>query len=213
MDGLLIDSEPLWKEAEKAVFASIGVDLTLPMMRETVGFKVLEVVRYWHRRFLWDLDMYSVESIATRIVDRMITLISEKWEGKRWYLSTIEYARTKGLKIAINSASDYVLIDAVMKRLDIASHIDIIHSWQDEEYGKPHPGWYISTCRKLGLDPSECFVFEDSLNGILSAKSARLKCIGVPEEENHSNPKFAIADILLRSLDEFDDERFALLEQ
>lgn len=78
MDGLLIDSEPLWKEAEKAVFASIGVDLTLPMMRETVGFKVLEVVRYWHRRFLWDLDMYSVESIATRIVDRMITLISEK---------------------------------------------------------------------------------------------------------------------------------------
>lgn len=78
MDGLLIDSEPLWKEAEKSIFASIEVDLTLPMMRETVGYKVLEVVRYWHRRFLWDLGMYSVESIAARIVDRMIELISEK---------------------------------------------------------------------------------------------------------------------------------------
>lgn len=60
------------------MFASIGVDLTIPMMRETVGFKVLEVVRYWHRRFLWDLDTYSVESIATRIVERMKELISEK---------------------------------------------------------------------------------------------------------------------------------------
>lgn len=78
MDGLLIDSEPLWKEAEKSILASIGVDLTLPMMRETVGYKVLEVVRYWHRRFLWDLDTYSVESVAARIVDRMIELISEK---------------------------------------------------------------------------------------------------------------------------------------
>ena len=75
MDGLLIDSEPLWKEAEKAVFASIGVDLTLPMMRETVGFKVLEVVRYWHRRFLWDIDTHSIESVAARIVDCMIILI------------------------------------------------------------------------------------------------------------------------------------------
>jgi mannitol-1-/sugar-/sorbitol-6-/2-deoxyglucose-6-phosphatase len=80
----------------------------------------------------------------------------------------------------------------------------VIHSGQDEPYGKPHPGGYIRTAEKLGLHPTECVVFEDSLNGVLSAKAARMKCIAVPEYENIGNPKFAIADKIVSSLSEVD---------
>jgi sugar-phosphatase len=76
MDGLLIDSEPLWKKSEKAVFGSLGLDLTLPMMRETTGFKNIDTVRHWHRKFPWNTTDHPIEMVERRIVERMIDLIS-----------------------------------------------------------------------------------------------------------------------------------------
>jgi mannitol-1-/sugar-/sorbitol-6-/2-deoxyglucose-6-phosphatase len=76
----------------------------------------------------------------------------------------MQYLRDQGFKIAIHSSSDYDLITAVMEKLQIGAYIDIVHSGQDEAYGKPHPGGYITTCQKLGLEPNQCIAFEDSLN-------------------------------------------------
>ena len=120
----------------------------------------------------------------------------------------MHYMQNKWLPIAINSASDYSLIQVVIDKLELTKYITIIHSGQEEEYGKPHPGGYINTSIKLGVQPDECLVFEDSLNGVLSAKSARMKCVAIPEEHNKDNPKFSIADIKLSSLDQFNDDIF-----
>ena len=61
----------------------------------------------------------------------------------------MEYMQRKDYKIAINSASDYRLIDTVIERLSLQSYIHAIHSGEDEKYGKPHPGGYISAYQKL----------------------------------------------------------------
>lgn len=205
MDGLLIDSEPLWKEAEKEVFASVWVHLTHDMMRETTGLNVSEVVKYWQRHFPENIVPENRDILAHAITQKMRELITQKWVGMTGYKNILDFMKAQGLTIAINSSSDYSLIDAVIDRLKIREYVETVHSGQDEPYGKPHPGWYISTAKKLWIEPSECLVFEDSLNGIISAKSARMKCVAVPEKENFTNPKFAIADAILDSLEEFDD--------
>lgn len=205
MDGLLIDSEPFWKEAEQEVFASLWVRLTLPMMRETTWLKNIDTVRYWYQRFPWDLDTQSIESVAIRIVSIVIRLVKERGQGMSWYLSIMQYLRDQGFKIAIHSSSDYDIITAVMEKLQIGAYIDIVHSGQDETYGKPHPGGYITTCQKLGLEPNQCIAFEDSLNWVISVKAAKIKCVAIPEPESYTNQKFSIADMILNSLDEFDE--------
>jgi len=211
MDGLLIDSEPFWKIAEKKIFSQVWLNLTQDMMSQTVWLKVIEVVEYWFQRFPWDIEKYSKILIAERIVDEVIVLVWEQWVWKRWYLEAIQFFHKKGWKIWLNSASDYRLIEAVLDVLGIRKYFHAIHSWQDEEYGKPHPGWYIHTAEKLWVHPSECLVFEDSLNWVLSAKSARMKCVAVPEEHNIWNQKFSIADSIIRSLDQFDEEKLQQL--
>lgn len=208
MDGLLIDSEPLWKDAERQIFKKVNIDLDFNMMNQTVWLKVSEVVQYWYDRFPWDSQKTPLDSLWQEIVSEMIRWIKEKWKEKKGVQYIMDYMQNKWLPIAINSASDYVLIQTVIEKLEISNYIAIIHSGQDEEYGKPHPGGYINTSRKLGIRPDECLVFEDSFNGVLSAKSARMKCVAIPEEHNNDNPKFLIADIKLSSLDQFNDDIF-----
>lgn len=208
MDGLLIDSELFWKISEKKIFSQVWLNLSHDMMLQTTGLKVIEVVEYWFQRLPWDIGRYPKNTIAEQIVDEMIMLIQEQWRWKRWYLEIIQFFHQKGLKIWLNSASDYRLIESVLGVLDVRKYFEVVHSWQEEEYGKPHPGWYIHTAEKLWVHPSDCLVFEDSLNWVLSAKSARMKCIAVPEEHNIWNLKFLIADSVIGSLDEFDEVQF-----
>ena len=67
-------------------------------------------------------------------------------------------------------------------------------------YGKPHPGIYLTSASKLGVAVTQCVALEDSLTGVLAAKSARMKCIAIPDDSSFSSPKFAIADVVLKSL-------------
>ena len=64
----------------------------------------------------------------------------------------------------------------------------------------------MTTANKLNVSPSECLALEDSLNGVLAAKAAQMKCIAIPELLQYDNPKFAIADTILKSLAEFNDD-------
>lgn len=204
MDWLLIDSEPFWKESEKKVFAQVWIHLSHEMMNQTVWLKVIEVVEFWFSRFPWDESVFSKSNIARDIVDSMVYFLETEWKWKHGYQNVLDLVAWSGYKIWLNSASDYRLIETVLQRLGVREYFNIIHSGQDEPYWKPHPGGYLSAAKKLELHPTECLVFEDSLNGILSAKAARMKCIAVPEHENISNPKFAIADMIVPSLSEID---------
>lgn len=206
MDWLLIDSEPFWEIAERKAFSKVWIFLDSTMVLQTTWLKVVEVVDYWFTKFPWDITIFSKEKVCQIIIDEVILLIKQNWEWKKGVDYIFSYFKEKGFKIAINSSSDYKLIEVVIKKLWIKKFIDVIHSWEEEVFWKPHPAWYISTCQKLKVLPNECIAFEDSLNWIISVKSAKIKCIAIPEKHNFNNTKFIIADNILHSLIEFDDE-------
>lgn len=203
MDGVLIDSEPFWREAEMVVFKQVGVQLTESMCFETMGLRVDEVVNYWYRKQPW--DNFAAGELEEQIVDAVIEQIVSSGRAKEGAEQAIAYFKNKGLKIALASSSPYRIIQAVVQRLGISENFDCIYSAEEEEYGKPHPGVYLTTARKLDVSPSECLAIEDSFNGVLAAKAARMKCIAIPEGSMHTDPRFVIADLILNSLLDFNN--------
>src|SRR3989344_6528662 len=199
MDGLLIDSEPIWQEAEAAIFGKVGITLTAVQMRQTMGLKVNEVVDFWYAQKPWS-DVPRAQ-MTHDIIDMVITLIKERGKAMRGVHQAIDVCRRAGLPLAIASSSFTPVIDAVLEKVGIRSEFSVIHSAENEPYGKPHPAVFITTSQKLGVAPQFCLVFEDSPNGVLAAKAARMKGIAVPDEQVKGAKRFAIADIMLDSLD------------
>jgi len=112
----------------------------------------------------------------------------------------------KNVKIALASSSAYSIIDTVLNRLGIKEVFEEIYSAAEEEYGKPHPGVYLTTAKKLQIKPQECLVLEDSLNGVIAAKAAQMKCVAIPELFPDYHPKYIIADLVMKSLSEVNND-------
>ncbi len=201
MDGLLIDSEPFWEEAETQVFTALGVPLTREMKRETTGLRADEVVQYWQARYPWKKPTQK-EVVAT-VVTRVAELVREKGLPRAGVKSVIELCEAANLPMAIASSSHTLIIDAVLDKLSLSRYMQVVHSAEHEKYGKPHPGVYITTARKLGVAPVNCLAFEDSPNGVLAAKAARMTCIAVPDKDLQHDKVFCIADRILDSLIDF----------
>jgi len=204
MDGLLIDSEPLWKEAETEVFAQIGVPVTIEMTDQTKGLRTDEVVRYWYDRYPWQRPSQS--KIAALIDHKGLEIIKQRGVAMEGVEHAIRVCESANLPMAIASSSSMAVINAVIEKLGIRAKITAVHSAHNEELGKPHPDVYISTAKTLGVDPEYCLAFEDSENGIKSAKAARMKCIAIPEPGKIDDRKFSIADIVIASLNDFNSE-------
>ncbi len=206
MDGLLINSEPLWEEAEITVFARIGIEVTLEMCQQFKGFRVDESIVEIHRQKPWNLQKKSFEQLEEEVLNEVEELIAQKAEPMPGALEAVKLCRSLGIKTAIASSSMMRIIEGAIDRLDLGRYFDFVHSGEYEKFGKPHPGIFMHVAEKMEAKASECLVFEDSLNGIIAAKAARMHVIGVPEPKNINNPKYQIADIIMPSLLEFNQE-------
>ena len=204
LDGLLIDSEPLWQQAEIEVFQQVNIALTPQLCLQTKGLRIDEVVDFWYKQHPWDnLTQRSVESL---IVDRLIELIQLQGQPLAGVEQAIDFVRQKQVKIALASSSALKIIQAALQKLELTDVFTQVYSAESEVLGKPHPGVYLTTAAKLNVFPQECLALEDSLNGVLAAKAAQMQCIAIPETAQYHNPKFAIADSILKSLEELNQE-------
>jgi len=197
MDGVLIDSEPLWKIAMEDVFKSVGCNLTRKDFQKTVGLRIDEVISYWYQHSPW--EVVSKDEVERNIVLRMIELITENGSPLTGVIEMLTFLKANGLKIGLATSSYSVLINTVLDVLDIRHFFDYTHSAENEDYGKPHPAVYLTVATFLNVQPTKCLVIEDSLNGIISGKAARMKVVCIPEKTHTPEPKLTLADF------QFDD--------
>jgi mannitol-1-/sugar-/sorbitol-6-/2-deoxyglucose-6-phosphatase len=199
MDGLIIDSEPYWKQAEKLVFGKLGLALTDQMLQQVMGFRLNEVVKYWYDYQPWPQpDLALTEKDVTETVKKLILNHAEAMPGLFDLLKALSQT---DLKLAIASSSSMSLIQAVVQKLGIEHYFDVLWSAEYESFGKPHPAIFLSTANKLNVAPNDCWVIEDSLNGVIAAKAARMKCLAVPDVSQLQDPRFSIADKVISSLE------------
>ena len=204
MDGLIIDSEPLWQEAEISVFKSVKINLSREDCMKVMGMRTDEVVDYWFRRFPWEGP--SRMDITSAIIRDLIELIREKGELMEGVKESLDFVKSQDVKTALASSSSYEIINTVLEKFGLMKEFEVIYSAQEEEYGKPHPAVYISAAKRLNIAPVECLAIEDSFNGVLAAKAAKMKCIAIPYEGVRHDKRFAIADVTLDSLTQIDSD-------
>lgn len=203
MDGVLIDSEPFWQQAEVDVFKTVGLHLTTQDTEQSIGMRIDRVVEYWYERSPWATPP-SMADITRAILEQVIEQVHTQGQAKAGVHALLDFFKTQGVKLAIASSSHLVLIEAVIRRLQIEDYFDCLWSAEFEPYGKPHPGVYLTTAQKLHVEPHRCLVIEDSLRGIISAKAAEMVCVAVPDRSFQDDARLSIADAILPSLEAFD---------
>ena len=198
MDGVLIDSEPLWKIAMEKVFSDLGCKLSKNDFQRTVGLRIDEVINYWNKD--QNLGVADEKSVEDDIINRMIELVKENPIPLTGVLETLSYLSSKKIKIGLATSSPDNLLRAVLSGLKIAHLFDVAHSAEFEEYGKPHPAVYLAAANKLNVDPHRCLVIEDSLNGVISGMAAKMKVVCIPEKTHLKEPRLEVADFMFEDM-------------
>ncbi len=205
MDGLLIDTEPVWRVAQAEVFAGLGVQLTEQELLDSTGQPTEDLIPLWRQRAPGGDRGLTDAQVADQITDRIIAHVKAEGEPMPGVTAAIALFRRHGLALAIASSSPRRLIDAVCDRLGLRD-IDVRCSGAEEAHGKPAPDVYLTAARRLGLPAAECLAIEDSPNGVLAAKSAGMRCVAVPDPLLAADPRFSAADLVLGSLTLLDEE-------
>jgi mannitol-1-/sugar-/sorbitol-6-/2-deoxyglucose-6-phosphatase len=203
MDGVLIDTEPVWRRVEREIFGRVGVELTEEQLLETWGMRISEVVDYWYRSRPW--DGVRPQAVAKAIVDEVVAHVRIQGRPAHGAVEAIARVHAAGLRIAIASSSSRRLIHAVVERLEVTRHVEALLSADDEQHGKPAPDVYLSAARKVGLAPDECIAVEDSPVGVQSAKAAGMLCVALVTHGIERSDLQA-ADAIIGSLDELEPE-------
>jgi len=211
MDGLLIDSEPLWKEAEYQVFSSVGVKVTPALSALTAAMTTREVTEFWYQQNPWLGD--SLDEIEHAVIDRVEVLIKAKPLAKKGVKHILEFCREKGLKMGLSTNSPYQLIPVILESLEISHYFDAITSSEQVKKGKPWPDVYLKTAQKLNVSPNECMVFEDSVSGLKAALAANMQTVVIPESDHFDRPEFDLSGLKLKSLSDFKPHHFDLLKR
>lgn len=204
MDGLLIDSEPFWAQAELEIFPRYGVNLTLADCQKMQGVSIREVVQYWYERSPW--TGATVERVAEQITQRVVELILQQGKLMPGVEQVLEFFKQRKIPMAVASSSEPQLIKLVLERFSIAKYFEFYHSARSEKHGKPYPDVFLTTAKKLKVQPQQCLVFEDSYNGVKAARRAGMKVVAVPYPENFDQPEFDLADFKIHSLEEWNED-------
>ncbi len=204
MDGLLIDSEPLWQRAGMSTLEELGISITLEQYHETTGLRTSEWIDWWFTYF--NVDKKNAPSAITRIEDKAIELIQAfgvACEGADFIL---DFFKQRNFNIGLATSSPLRLVDVVVKKLQIADYFQAYSSAEFLDNGKPHPEVYMNCAASLKVKPQHCICFEDSFNGMIAAKAAKMKCVVVPAAAEYGKAKWNAGDLKLKSLVDFNQE-------
>jgi len=200
MDGVLIESESLWRIAMIQGFKEVNMNLTEADCRKTMGLRIPEVIEIWIRHF--GFFHLSVADIESRIMALLLELIDKKGEFIPGIPELLNYCKQNKIKTGIATSSSHQLMNAVIKKLKLEDQFEAALSAEFMTYGKPHPEVFLACAAKLQIPPQHCLVIEDSLNGTVAAKAAQMKVIAVPDADHIDVKGFALADHRAKNMQE-----------
>jgi mannitol-1-/sugar-/sorbitol-6-/2-deoxyglucose-6-phosphatase len=190
MDGVIIDSEPFWREAQISTLAEYGATATIEdCIQHTMGKRIDVLAQTWVDLHHLDVDGKTLEA---QIVNKLTTLIEQDGKALPGVFELLSTLKAKGYRIGLATSSTNALITTVLGKLDIRDFFVKVCSADDEQYGKPHPAVYLKAAHSLGVSPQDCIVIEDSATGMIAAKAASMTTFLVSHEAHL--PKFALAN-------------------
>jgi sugar-phosphatase len=205
MDGLLIDSEPFWKRAEREAFAEVGIHVTEEMSKVTAPMTTAEVAAHWYAFRPW--AGRTTRDLEHSVISRVRDLVNEHGNALPGVLDTLESTRARGWRIALASNSPLSLCEHVLDVLKVRDAFDAVVSAELVARGKPAPDIYREASHRLGIPPSRCLAFEDSASGARAARDAGMTVVAIPSA-GQSLESFSVAHAIFPSLSHFRESCF-----
>jgi len=199
MDGLLVDSEPLWYEVETELIEGKGYTYADEVRDSTIGLRIDEFAKIIHHHYPKVAD--SPEAVAQLVMDGMTSFPAEKIQARPGADEIIQYVAQQNIPCAIASSSAQTIIEHFVTMLGWDNSIPMRYSAEFMEHGKPAPDIYLHTAKQLGIDPTKCLALEDSKAGTQAALAAGMTCYTVPDLSHSKMSDFdGITDNLFDSL-------------
>ncbi len=177
MDGTLVETESRWWAAERRVMELHGSTWEEDDQNQAIGGPLFKVVEYMGAK-----ANVKSEIIFDQIVEEMLNSFSKyKSELLPGWKEIINESKKQGIKIALVTASNRVLADALLINNSYQDFFDLVITSDDVTETKPHPEPYLAAARHFGLDVLDCLAFEDSNTGISSSLGAGVPTIAVPD--------------------------------
>lgn len=196
MDGVMIDSEPLWEKTERILLARRDIEYSPTYRDQIVGLNQNDSGKLLINTF--ELEE-TVEDIISERVEILTAIYEEELEVVLDLIPLLDNLRDSKFKLAVASSSPLRVINFVLDMFSLQEYFPVVVSGECTENGKPHPDIYLHTAKRLEVEPSECVAIEDSINGVKSAKAAGMYCIAVPDKRL-SQMEFQNADIIVPNL-------------
>lgn len=195
MDGLLVDSEPLWFQVERDFAKRRGGDFTEAHARENIGKGIRNTVRFMHDLFGFPVDV-------ERDVDELISdFMARTGELALKPGAEALLARTRGSHgLALASSSHLRLVLRTLDRFDLRSTFEVIVSGEDVTRPKPAPDIFLRAAELLDVPIDECVVLEDSVAGVTAGREAGAIVVAIPEGPPDDRPFAQHADVVVRDL-------------
>lgn len=208
MDGVLIDSEPIYFEIEKSSFQHLGATVEETEHHTYVGVTLESM-------FQQVLNKHQLDHVLAEVLEFHKENVMKVMQGheelqafdhvEQW----IQWLSNSGIKLAVASSSPRSLIELILERTGLRPFFTVMVSGEEVAHGKPAPDIFLHAAELLQVDPQHCVVIEDSRNGVQAAKDAGMRCIG-HQNPGSGNQDLSKADIIIHSYAELLELRDSL---
>jgi HAD superfamily hydrolase (TIGR01509 family) len=197
LDGVLIDSEPVWEQVRRGLVAERGGHWAPDAQRRIMGMSTPE----WARYLSEDLGVgLPPDEVATTVIDRMAARYTERVPLMAGAVDAVHRLAARW-PLGVASSSPPRLIEVVLRSAALRSCFSAVMSTEQVAHGKPAPDIYLAVTAELGCPPPDCAAVEDSANGLRSAAAAGLRVIAIPQPRYPPDPDaLAQASLVLPSL-------------
>jgi HAD superfamily hydrolase (TIGR01509 family) len=197
MDGVIIDSEPLHFQSNKAILEKFKVEVPDGYFDAFVG--VTNPVMWKKIIAEFDIDSGLDEILNLQLSMKLKLLKKGDFEAIDGIPELLQELYIQDIPAGVASSSSSMFIKEVIKKLRLEKYIAVWVSGENVERSKPEPDVFLKTAELLQVSPEKCVVIEDSRNGVLAARKAGMKCIGF-KNANSGNQDLTKADLVVDSI-------------
>ena len=197
MDGVILDSEPIYYQIETKFFRNLGINISDEEYHTFVGLSMIEMWRRINNNHNLKEVIGALVKSNNKVVFQYFSN-SENLQPTPFLEQFIQNLLEKNIKLAVASSSSKKLIKVILEKLMLKKYFEICVSGNEVKNGKPAPDVFLHTANLMKVIPKECLVIEDSTNGVKAAKSAGMKCVGF-QNFNSGNQDLSDADMIISS--------------
>ncbi|MBK5242249.1 HAD family phosphatase [Clostridium sp.] len=201
MDGVIIDSEPIHMKLENETYKKLSIEVTGDEHHSFVGST---------SHYMWETlkNKYKLKQTLEELIEYDRSTYFKYLNSEECEITLIDGVKEliedlheKGIKLAIASSSPLNVILVIAKKFQIEEYFEVFVTGDYVERSKPEPDIFLFASEKLGVSPENCVVIEDSHNGVLAAKKAGMKCVGINSDATGSQD-ISMADLEINSFKE-----------